>query len=172
MIYAEVSLQFLEFLQVIEKSWKDTMKTVKSHEEEEEEEELGSKKDATNSYSNTSRGVVFILLLFFWAWFFFIGNFLGLGSDSELWNYEFGFVDLGWHDVSFCGIDGKNSDKANAIRSKHSVTEQRRRSKINERYNLISGWAFVSLYTQIYKFCFSFQLCSVVNNGGYNNANA
>ncbi|KAK2989400.1 hypothetical protein RJ640_008074 [Escallonia rubra] len=30
--------------------------------------------------------------------------------------------------------DGKNSDKANAMRSKHSVTEQRRRSKINERH--------------------------------------
>lgn len=29
--------------------------------------------------------------------------------------------------------EGKNNDKANAIRSKHSVTEQRRRSKINER---------------------------------------
>ncbi|TYJ00767.1 hypothetical protein E1A91_A13G107700v1 [Gossypium mustelinum] len=30
--------------------------------------------------------------------------------------------------------DGKNNDKANAIRSKHSVTELRRRSKINERF--------------------------------------
>ena len=30
--------------------------------------------------------------------------------------------------------DGKAIDKASAIRSKHSVTEQRRRSKINERY--------------------------------------
>ncbi|RVX06232.1 hypothetical protein CK203_027573 [Vitis vinifera] len=29
--------------------------------------------------------------------------------------------------------DGKNHEKANAMRSKHSVTEQRRRSKINER---------------------------------------
>ncbi|XP_019164686.1 PREDICTED: transcription factor BIM2 isoform X2 [Ipomoea nil] len=64
------------------------MKTVKSHEEEEDEEELGSKRDATNSNSNTSR-------------------------------------------------DGKNSDKANAIRSKHSVTEQRRRSKINERFQIL-----------------------------------
>ncbi|CAN1137419.1 Transcription factor BIM2 [Linum perenne] len=35
--------------------------------------------------------------------------------------------------------DGKNSDKASAVRSKHSVTEQRRRSKINESYeSLIS----------------------------------
>ncbi|GKV39270.1 hypothetical protein SLEP1_g47073 [Rubroshorea leprosula] len=33
--------------------------------------------------------------------------------------------------------DGKNSDKANAIRSKHSVTEQRRRSKINERFLIL-----------------------------------
>ncbi|KAE8732049.1 Transcription factor BIM2 [Hibiscus syriacus] len=33
--------------------------------------------------------------------------------------------------------DGKNRDKANAIRSKHSVTEQRRRSKINERFQLL-----------------------------------
>ncbi|KAL8533557.1 hypothetical protein ACS0TY_009816 [Phlomoides rotata] len=32
---------------------------------------------------------------------------------------------------------GKNSDKANAIRSKHSVTEQRRRSKINERFQIL-----------------------------------
>jgi len=32
--------------------------------------------------------------------------------------------------------DGKAIDKASAIRSKHSVTEQRRRSKINERYVL------------------------------------
>ncbi|KAL0408770.1 UNVERIFIED_CONTAM: Transcription factor BIM2 [Sesamum radiatum] len=33
--------------------------------------------------------------------------------------------------------DGKNSDKANAMRSKHSVTEQRRRSKINERFQIL-----------------------------------
>ncbi|GER43825.1 basic helix-loop-helix (bHLH) DNA-bindingsuperfamily protein [Striga asiatica] len=33
--------------------------------------------------------------------------------------------------------DGKNSDKASAIRSKHSVTEQRRRSKINERFSVL-----------------------------------
>nr|AKN09635.1 basic helix-loop-helix transcription factor [Salvia miltiorrhiza] len=33
--------------------------------------------------------------------------------------------------------DGKNSEKANAIRSKHSVTEQRRRSKINERFQIL-----------------------------------
>lgn len=33
--------------------------------------------------------------------------------------------------------DGRNTDKANAIRSKHSVTEQRRRSKINERFQIL-----------------------------------
>lgn len=33
--------------------------------------------------------------------------------------------------------DGKKIDKANAIRSKHSVTEQRRRSKINERFQML-----------------------------------
>ncbi|KAL3621452.1 hypothetical protein CASFOL_036364 [Castilleja foliolosa] len=33
--------------------------------------------------------------------------------------------------------NGKNSDKANATRSKHSVTEQRRRSKINERFQIL-----------------------------------
>ncbi|GMI99852.1 BES1-interacting Myc-like protein 2 [Hibiscus trionum] len=33
--------------------------------------------------------------------------------------------------------DGKNSDKAKALRSKHSVTEQRRRSKINERFQIL-----------------------------------
>ncbi|KAI3467203.1 hypothetical protein Pfo_023866 [Paulownia fortunei] len=33
--------------------------------------------------------------------------------------------------------DGKNSDKATALRSKHSVTEQRRRSKINERFQIL-----------------------------------
>uniref|UniRef100_A0A2N9EUH6 BHLH domain-containing protein n=1 Tax=Fagus sylvatica TaxID=28930 RepID=A0A2N9EUH6_FAGSY len=33
--------------------------------------------------------------------------------------------------------DAKNNDKAHAIRSKHSVTEQRRRSKINERFQIL-----------------------------------
>ncbi|GAV79530.1 HLH domain-containing protein [Cephalotus follicularis] len=33
--------------------------------------------------------------------------------------------------------DGKSSDRASAIRSKHSVTEQRRRSKINERFQVL-----------------------------------
>ncbi|KAK4479840.1 hypothetical protein RD792_015383, partial [Penstemon davidsonii] len=33
--------------------------------------------------------------------------------------------------------DGKKSDKTNATRSKHSVTEQRRRCKINERYQIL-----------------------------------
>ncbi|PON76736.1 Basic helix-loop-helix transcription factor [Trema orientale] len=33
--------------------------------------------------------------------------------------------------------DARNNDKASAIRSKHSVTEQRRRSKINERFQIL-----------------------------------
>ncbi|KAL6969672.1 hypothetical protein U1Q18_029379 [Sarracenia purpurea var. burkii] len=33
--------------------------------------------------------------------------------------------------------DGKNIDKASSVRSKHSVTEQRRRSKINERFQIL-----------------------------------
>uniref|UniRef100_A0A5B6YZ55 BHLH domain-containing protein n=1 Tax=Davidia involucrata TaxID=16924 RepID=A0A5B6YZ55_DAVIN len=33
--------------------------------------------------------------------------------------------------------DGKNNEKANATRSKHSVTEQRRRSKINDRFQIL-----------------------------------
>ncbi|KAF8079747.1 hypothetical protein N665_1003s0009 [Sinapis alba] len=33
--------------------------------------------------------------------------------------------------------DGKENDKASAVRSKHSVTEQRRRSKINERFQVL-----------------------------------
>uniref|UniRef100_A0A2P2LNA4 BHLH domain-containing protein n=1 Tax=Rhizophora mucronata TaxID=61149 RepID=A0A2P2LNA4_RHIMU len=35
------------------------------------------------------------------------------------------------------GPDGKNDDKVDAIRSKHSVTEQRRRIKINERFQIL-----------------------------------
>lgn len=35
------------------------------------------------------------------------------------------------------GKDVKNGDRANAMRSKHSVTEQRRRSKINERFQIL-----------------------------------
>lgn len=33
--------------------------------------------------------------------------------------------------------DGKSNEKASALRSKHSVTEQRRRSKINERFQIL-----------------------------------
>ncbi|XP_009127697.1 transcription factor BIM2 isoform X1 [Brassica rapa] len=33
--------------------------------------------------------------------------------------------------------DAKDNDKASAVRSKHSVTEQRRRSKINERFQVL-----------------------------------
>lgn len=45
-------------------------------------------------------------------------------------------------------LDGKNSDKASVIRSKHSVTEQRRRSKINERYSLILSF-FIMVFIVI-----------------------
>ncbi|XP_010521479.1 PREDICTED: transcription factor BIM2-like [Tarenaya hassleriana] len=38
--------------------------------------------------------------------------------------------------IAAANKDAKNSDKA-AIRSKHSVTEQRRRSKINERFQIL-----------------------------------
>nr|GMD56887.1 transcription factor BIM2-like isoform X3 [Ipomoea batatas] len=35
-------------------------------------------------------------------------------------------------------VEGKSGDrKANAVRSKHSETEQRRRSKINERFQIL-----------------------------------
>ncbi|KAL9225848.1 hypothetical protein vseg_001727 [Gypsophila vaccaria] len=40
-------------------------------------------------------------------------------------------------DPSFNTKDVKNNDKVSAIRSKHSVTEQRRRSKINERFQML-----------------------------------
>lgn len=43
-------------------------------------------------------------------------------------------------------VDGKNSDKASVIRSKHSVTEQRRRSKINERYFCYSSYCYRLLF--------------------------
>jgi hypothetical protein len=42
--------------------------------------------------------------------------------------------------------DGKHSDKANAIRSKHSVTEQKRRSKINERFAGLFLYIFPSIW--------------------------
>ena len=53
------------------------------------------------------------------AFFFFL-------SPFEIWNPYVGIWTM--------KPDAKNNDKASAIRSKHSVTEQRRRSKINERY--------------------------------------
>lgn len=36
-------------------------------------------------------------------------------------------------------VDGKNEQKANTPRSKHSATEQRRRSKINDRFQMLIG---------------------------------
>ena len=58
-----------------------------------------------------------------------------IGSFLEFQNYDF-FLD------ELVGADGKSSDKANAMRSKHSVTEQRRRSKINERYAIFGGFYY------------------------------
>ncbi|XP_021756146.1 transcription factor BIM2-like [Chenopodium quinoa] len=40
-------------------------------------------------------------------------------------------------EASSSNKDSKNNDKASAMRSKHSVTEQRRRSKINERFQIL-----------------------------------
>ena len=54
------------------------------------------------------------------------------------------FVELRTFFVLFSGelrvkVDGKSNDqKPNTPRSKHSATEQRRRSKINDRHALIS----------------------------------
>lgn len=48
------------------------------------------------------------------------------GVYGRIASYGFGF--------GFVEADGKSNDKASATRSKHSVTEQRRRSKINERF--------------------------------------
>ncbi|XP_074309599.1 transcription factor BIM2 isoform X2 [Silene latifolia] len=41
--------------------------------------------------------------------------------------------------TSIINKDAKNNDKTNVVRSKHSVTEQRRRSKINERFQMLRG---------------------------------
>jgi len=52
--------------------------------------------------------------------------------------------------------DGKATDKASVIRSKHSVTEQRRRSKINERYLQVQNifgkmpWNFLGMLMYVY----------------------
>ncbi|KAL2905286.1 Transcription factor BIM2, partial [Bienertia sinuspersici] len=51
-----------------------------------------------------------------------------LDDDEE---YEEDFTSK--KDGSSASKDAKNNDKVSAMRSKHSVTEQRRRSKINER---------------------------------------
>lgn len=56
---------------------------------------------------------------------------LGLTNDLHPFPFEI-WSSYVW--ILTVKLDAKNSDKANAIRSKHSVTEQRRRSKINERY--------------------------------------
>ncbi|KAJ8548051.1 hypothetical protein K7X08_021287 [Anisodus acutangulus] len=58
------------------------------------------------------------------------------GEEEEEDEYDFG-CNRDATPSSNSTKDGKNSDKANAIRSKHSVTEQRRRSKINERFQML-----------------------------------
>lgn len=63
-------------------------------------------------------------------------------------------------------VDGKNSDKASVIRSKHSVTEQRRRSKINERYFCYSSYCYRLLFFHFYftckvNFLLSLRACNV-----------
>ncbi|KAK4762893.1 hypothetical protein SAY86_008661 [Trapa natans] len=42
-----------------------------------------------------------------------------------------------YNTVATGNTNDENNNKANAIRSKHSVTEQRRRSKINERFQML-----------------------------------
>jgi hypothetical protein len=52
-----------------------------------------------------------------------------------LYCVDFGkVIEFGEFNLMGVKADGKATDKASVIRSKHSVTEQRRRSKINERY--------------------------------------
>ncbi|KAJ4909695.1 Transcription factor BIM2 [Raphanus sativus] len=62
----------------------------------------------------------------------------GKGNQEEE-DYGGGEEDLGSkrEGPSSASRDAKESDKASAIRSKHSVTEQRRRSKINERFQVL-----------------------------------
>ncbi|KAB5538315.1 hypothetical protein DKX38_015848 [Salix brachista] len=99
-------------------------------EEECEEEEFGSRKDGPSSNftsnNNTScKGMFFFTL------------------DCTILDPALFFIPFlqGWHSlcsfIPFSMADGKNSDRANAIRSKHSVTEQKRRSKINERFQIL-----------------------------------
>ncbi|XP_060215028.1 transcription factor BIM2-like isoform X2 [Lycium barbarum] len=59
------------------------------------------------------------------------------GEEEEEDEYDFGSNRDATPSNNNSTKDGKNSDKANAIRSKHSVTEQRRRSKINERFQML-----------------------------------
>ncbi|KAF9674209.1 hypothetical protein SADUNF_Sadunf10G0103800 [Salix dunnii] len=117
-------------------------------EEEYEEDEFGSRKDGPSSNftinNNTScKGMFFFTLdctLLDPAQLSFCIPFLqGCHSLCSFTPFSMVFI-------FFCILmiwdlyseaDGKNSDKANAIRSKHSVTEQKRRSKINERFQML-----------------------------------
>lgn len=100
---------------------------------------------------------------FFVVWFcIFLKKFLKFGMVHFLLLVCFSYHKFGvlgcWNGVFLNGLlsfiyfcifmiwdldseaDGKHSDKANAIRSKHSVTEQKRRSKINERFVGLFLW--------------------------------
>ncbi|CAH9114980.1 unnamed protein product [Cuscuta europaea] len=59
------------------------------------------------------------------------------GHHEEEEEDELGSKKIASNSHSSTPRDGKNNDKANVIRSKHSVTEQRRRSKINERFQIL-----------------------------------
>ncbi|XP_028803482.1 transcription factor BIM2 [Neltuma alba] len=64
----------------------------------------------------------------------------GNQEDDEYEEEEFGSKKEGPSSTpnsNNTGKDTKAIDKASAIRSKHSVTEQRRRSKINERFQIL-----------------------------------
>lgn len=122
------------------------MKSGKGHQEEEEEEEdeYGSKKDATSS-ANNSKGKHTLthnrflcirtlqISISFFSFDFVLFRILKVGVAKWELGAGMEFFVIFLFDWVFVETDGKSSDKANAIRSKHSVTEQRRRSKINER---------------------------------------
>uniref|UniRef100_A0A6N2N931 BHLH domain-containing protein n=1 Tax=Salix viminalis TaxID=40686 RepID=A0A6N2N931_SALVM len=63
--------------------------------------------------------------------------------------------------------DGKNSDKANAIRSKHSVTEQKRRSKINELKGDVNREFDQSVNINVRCFFIIKQRMHLIKNSGY-----
>ncbi|CAN8238977.1 unnamed protein product [Cochlearia groenlandica] len=95
------------------------MRTGKANQEEDDygEDDFSSKREGPSSNTSASRGICFDPILRVFRIFF---NFVAFRC------------------LIFClESDAKESDKASAIRSKHSVTEQRRRSKINERFQIL-----------------------------------